>query len=119
MDKTKHTRTKFSLRRKALVDKAKKHSQRSRVWSLPPHGQEADDADDNARRRFPDCVQEIAIFRRLPADQNEVAQGAGEEEDALQGQRDQEEVKVSVIPEPHTVTHPRAMVVEPEKELTF
>ena len=48
-----------------------------------------------------------------------MAQGAGEEEDALQGQRDQEEVKVSVIPEPHTVTHPRAMVVEPEKELTF
>ena len=48
-----------------------------------------------------------------------MAQGAGEEEDALQGQRDQEEVKVSVIPEPDTVTHPRAMVVEPEKEITF
>ena len=41
---------------------------------------------------------------------------AGEEEDALDGQRDEKEIKVTVVSQPHTITHPGAMMVEPVRD---
>ena len=85
---------------------------------LPPDGEEADDADDHAGRRLSDGVQEVFALRRLPADEHQVAQGAGEEEDALQRQRHQEHVEVAVVAEAHAVTDPWAMMVEPGTNTT-
>ena len=39
--------------------------------------------------------------------------GAHEDEDAVEGERDEEEIEVSVVPLPHTVANPGAVVVEP------
>ena len=39
--------------------------------------------------------------------------GAHEDEDAVEGERDEEEIEVSVVPLPHTVPYPGAVVVEP------
>ena len=41
---------------------------------------------------------------------------AGEEEDALDGQRDEKEIKVTVVSQPHTITHPGAMMIEPVRD---
>ena len=38
--------------------------------------------------------------------------GADEDEDAVEGERDEEEIEVSVVPLTHTVSHPGTVVVE-------
>ena len=38
--------------------------------------------------------------------------GAHEDEDAVEGERDEEEIEVSVVPLAHTVPHPGTVVVE-------
>ena len=45
-------------------------------------------------------------------EQDEVGDGAHEDEDAVEGERDEEEIEVSVVPLAHTVTHPGTVVVE-------
>ena len=39
--------------------------------------------------------------------------GAHEDEDAVEGERDEEEIEVPVVPLPHTVPYPGAVVVKP------
>ena len=39
--------------------------------------------------------------------------GAHEDEDAVKGERDEEQVEVAVVPPAHAVPHPRTVVVEP------
>ncbi len=42
--------------------------------------------------------------------------GAYEDEHAVKGERDEEKIKISIVPLADTVTHPRAVMVEPEKQ---
>ena len=39
--------------------------------------------------------------------------GAHEDEHAVEGERDEEEIEISIVPLSDTVTHPRAVVVKP------
>ena len=55
------------------------------------------------------------LVSRLPGQEDEVRNGAHEDEHAVKGERDEEEIKISIVPLADTVTHPRAVMVEPEK----
>ena len=48
----------------------------------------------------------------LPGQEDEVRHGAHEDEHAVKGERDEEEIKISIVPLSNTITHPRAMVIE-------
>lgn len=44
-----------------------------------------------------------------------MAQSTGEEKHTLDGQGDQKNVKITIVPESHTVAHPRAVMVKPKQ----
>ena len=45
--------------------------------------------------------------------ENEMSDNTGEYEDAVDGERHEEEVEVAVVTLAHTVAHPRTVVVKP------
>ena len=49
----------------------------------------------------------------LPGEEDQVSHCAHEDEDTVEGEGDEEQVEISVVPLAHAVTNPRAVVVKP------
>ena len=58
------------------------------------------------------CLFCIHLVSGLSGEEHEVGHGAHEDEHAVEGERDEEEIEISIIPLSYTVTHPRAVMVE-------
>ena len=61
------------------------------------------------------CRHVTHLVSGLPGQEDEVRHRAHEDEHAVKGERDEEEIKISIVPLSDTITHPRAMMVEPEQ----
>ena len=80
-----------------------------------PNGEEAYYNDNDAGRRGLDGFDEGSGFchrGRVLAKQHQMCYSAAKYEDAVERQRDEKEVKVSVVPFAHAVANPGAVVVE-------
>merc|ERR1719221_2330197 len=62
---------------------------------------------------MPHSIQEVCLRPLFSGEQHKVGDGAHEDEDAVEGERDEEEIEVFVVPLAHTVANPGAVVVEP------
>ena len=97
-----------------------------------PDTEEADDTHNDAGWGMSHSIKKVCLIRSrivscdisvgviishlrplFSGEQYEVGDGADEDEDAVEGERYEEEIEVSVVPLPHTVAYPGAVVVEP------
>ena len=69
----------------------------------------------DVRKHFVPSFVVTHLVPGLPGQEDEVRHGAHEDEHAVKGERDEEEIKISIVPLSNTITHPRAMMVEPEQ----
>ena len=58
------------------------------------------------------CLFWTHLISGLSGEEHEVGHGAHEDEHAVEGERDEEEIEISIVPLSDTVTHPRAVVVK-------
>ena len=97
-----------------------------------PDTEEADDTHNDAGWGMSHSIKKVCLIRSrivscdisvgviishlrplFSGEQYEVGDGADEDEDAVEGERDEEEIEVPVVPLTHTVSHPGTVVVKP------
>ena len=98
-----------------------------------PDTEEADDTHNDAGWGMSHSIKKVCLIRSrivscdisvlgviishlrplFSGEQYEVGDGADEDKDAVEGERYEEEIEVSVVSLPHTVAYPGAVVVEP------